>query len=78
MKYKSMRDISDLRIQYFCEYRYHLKLKEGNSSTLASIRGEYLHSKVKDLGSRHSITQNPVLVVLVVSILLFLLFIMIW
>jgi len=35
--------VSDLRIQFLCEYRYHLQEKFGNPKTQAGIEGSKLH-----------------------------------
>jgi hypothetical protein len=38
-----LRDVSDLRTQFQCEYRLHLKQALGNTSTRASIAGTRFH-----------------------------------
>ena len=73
-----IRYISDLRIQYFCEYRYYLKSTEEDRSTPASIRGEWLHSRVGIGISKESVKQNPLLVILIIVILLILIVWMFW
>jgi hypothetical protein len=80
-KYKShkMRDISDLRIQSICEFQYFLKSKHGNTSSIASIRGEWLHSKI-GIGNTKSLTkQNPMVKIIIITIaILFVLFLYIF
>lgn len=44
------REVSDLRIQHFCEYRYFLTKRLGDSSTPASRMAEQLHQKAGALG----------------------------
>lgn len=39
-----MRDVSDLRTQFLCEYRLHLKQKLGESVLEASVTGSILHN----------------------------------
>ncbi len=41
--YNMMRDVSDLRIQFQCEYRLHLKQKLGESVSEAGVTGSILH-----------------------------------
>jgi len=41
--FHALRDVSDLRTQFQCEYRLHLKQTLGNTSTLASIAGTRFH-----------------------------------
>jgi hypothetical protein len=63
-----MRDIADLRIQYFCEYRYYLKRKYGNSSSIDSIRGEWLHSKIRAGTSISSIKQIRIKKIIIIGL----------
>ena len=71
--FRKIRDISDLRIQYFCEYRLLLSKKYGDSSSLASVRGEWLHSKIGVGGSAGLMEQNSSMVVFFVITILVLL-----
>jgi hypothetical protein len=41
-----MREVSELRIQYQCEYRFHLKQKFRDSHADASIAGAKLHQRM--------------------------------
>ena len=41
--FHGLRDVSDLRIQFQCEYRLHLKQELGNTSTPASVAGTKFH-----------------------------------
>jgi hypothetical protein len=76
--YHRIRDISDLRIQYFCEYRFFLKNKEGDSSTIASVRGEWLHSKIGFGATGQFTKQKPFVTVFVIAILLVILIWVFW
>ncbi|MHA2003479.1 MAG: hypothetical protein ACW975_11620 [Candidatus Thorarchaeota archaeon] len=40
------RDVSELRIQYQCEYRFYLQQKRGDKSSDASREGSRLHREV--------------------------------
>ncbi len=40
------RDVSELRIQFLCEYRLHLKWELGERVSDASVRGANLHKHV--------------------------------
>ena len=46
--YIKMREVSDLRTQFQCEFRLHLKQKLGGSSSKASTMGSILHRLVSD------------------------------
>ncbi len=43
---KHYREVSDLRIQYFCEYRFHLGQKLGEMPSEYAIEGERLHHAI--------------------------------
>lgn len=45
-QFSRMRDVSDLRTQFQCEYRLHLEQKFGNSHSSASTMGTELHRLV--------------------------------
>ncbi len=47
-----MREVSDLRTQFQCEYRLHLKQKLGESLSEAGVTGSILHKLI----SKHSIS----------------------
>ena len=54
--YHKMREVSELRIQYQCEYRHYLYQKNGNTHSKASITGTELHRRV----SKHPDSQLTV------------------
>jgi hypothetical protein len=41
-----LRDVSELRLQFLCEYRLHLKWKLGERLSGAGVRGTNLHRQV--------------------------------
>ena len=43
---KKYRNVSELRIAYLCEHRYHLLKRIGDTSSEASRQGTRLHSQV--------------------------------
>ncbi len=43
--FSRFRDVSDLRIQFLCEYRLYLRQHIDEERTKASVEGERLHSK---------------------------------
>ena len=45
-QFHKMRDVSELRTQFQCEYRLHLKQKFGDTHSKASIAGTELHRRV--------------------------------
>ena len=53
-QYNKMRDVSDLRTQFQCEYRFHLKQRLGETLTEAGVFGSILHN----LLSEHSISPE--------------------
>ena len=75
--YHKIRDVSELRTQYQCEYRLDLKQKLGNSHSSASVTGTVLHRRVSmQSDSQHKEkTENrlvPVLIFVVTLIVGFL------
>ena len=44
--FHKMRDVSELRTQYQCEYQLHLKQKLGDTHSLASVTGTELHRRM--------------------------------
>ncbi|MFX1603589.1 MAG: hypothetical protein ACFFCK_08900 [Promethearchaeota archaeon] len=70
------RDVSELRVQFLCEYRLHLKWKLGERVSDASIRGTNLHQHVP-LGTGPVRTPNMALriTVLIITVLAALLWI---
>ncbi|KXH73268.1 MAG: hypothetical protein AM326_00535 [Candidatus Thorarchaeota archaeon SMTZ-45] len=50
------RDVSELRIQFQCEYRFYLKQKIGDKSSFACREGSKLH---QDIGMNSIVTQTP-------------------
>ena len=71
--FRKTREISDLRIQYFCEYRLLLSKKYGKSSSLASVRGEWFHSRIGVGGSIRVMKQKSAMAIFVVITILVLL-----
>lgn len=45
-QYHKMRDVSELRTQFQCEYRLRLKQKFGDTHSQASVTGTELHQRV--------------------------------
>nr|KXH71491.1 MAG: hypothetical protein AM325_10185 [Candidatus Thorarchaeota archaeon SMTZ1-45] len=72
-----MRDVSDLRTQYQCEYRLHLKQQFGDIHSLASITGNELHQYInmKSKGENRERSERkllPLLIIILTSIMGFL------
>jgi len=44
--FSKFRNVSDLRVQFICEYRFYLQEKLGQRDTRASIDGSRLHDSV--------------------------------
>ncbi|NWF95165.1 MAG: hypothetical protein HXY34_03400 [Candidatus Thorarchaeota archaeon] len=59
------RDVSDLRTQYFCEYRYYLEQRHGNEPSRAAARGSALHQHPLAV---HDMTapNGPLLILIIV------------
>ena len=53
--FHKMREVTELRTQYQCEYRLHLKQKLGDTHSRASVTGTELHRRV----STQSDKQHP-------------------
>ena len=70
--YNRLREVSDLRTQFQCEYRLHLKQKLGESSSEASTTGSVLHRLVSNqTASRNDKNGNrlvPLLIIIVTLI----------
>lgn len=71
--YHTMRDVSELRTQFQCEYRLHLKQKFGDKHSQASITGTELHRRVSAQSDSRYVerTENryvPVLIIIVTLI----------
>jgi hypothetical protein len=43
-----LRNVSELRTQYQCEYKLHLDQRFGRSSSIASIMGSKLHERISE------------------------------
>ena len=62
------REVSELRIQYFCEYRYFLTKSLGDPVTDAAKAGRKLHSQVSEKRySSHelSVTKRILIIILI-------------
>lgn len=67
--FKSYRDVSDLRTQYQCEYRHHLRTTQGDQASTYSLEGTRLHNDVSlELGRNRSISSFATIVIIVVII----------
>jgi hypothetical protein len=71
--YYKMREVSELRTQFQCEYRLYLKQKLGNTHSLASVTGIKLHRRVFIQPDGQSVekTENrlvPLLIIIVTLI----------
>ncbi|MHA2024566.1 MAG: hypothetical protein ACW98U_01600 [Candidatus Thorarchaeota archaeon] len=64
-----IREVSDLRTQYQCEYRLHLKQKLGGSSSKASVMGSTLHSKISDQSRNQPVEKGVRLLPIMIFIL---------
>jgi hypothetical protein len=53
-----MREVTDLRIQFLCEYRLQLKQEVGDIRTEASVVGMNLHQHVSMLAVKQSQTKR--------------------
>ena len=76
-RYYKIRNVSELRTQYQCEYRLHLKHKLGNSQTPASVTGTELHQRVLMKSDNRKVENSgsqlmPLLVIVVTLIVGFL------
>ncbi|MGD9395760.1 MAG: hypothetical protein PVJ05_04980 [Candidatus Thorarchaeota archaeon] len=68
-----MREVSELRTQFQCEYRLHLRQRIGDSHSIASVTGTDLHRRVSVKSDRQQTmkTKNrlvPLLIVIVALI----------
>lgn len=55
--YHKMRDVSELRTQYQCEYRLHLKQKLGNTHSRASVAGTDLHRRMSSQADSRTVEK---------------------
>jgi hypothetical protein len=63
--YSKFRNVSDLRIQFLCEYRFYLQERLGNRETRASIEGSRLHDVIAT--SKDSVQhQNKIIPLLII------------
>ncbi|MGY5872094.1 MAG: hypothetical protein RTV72_07625 [Candidatus Thorarchaeota archaeon] len=70
--FSRFRNVSDLRIQFICEYRFYLQEKMGQTDTRASIEGTRLHDSIAtsaDDVQEHSHQIVPILIILAAIIL---------
>ncbi|TXT55178.1 MAG: hypothetical protein BAJATHORv1_40087 [Candidatus Thorarchaeota archaeon] len=68
------RNVSDLRIQFYCEYRLYLKQIHGETKSEASLQGEMLHSQV----SKTSMGFIPNTVVFALLVLIIIISAILW
>jgi len=68
--YHRMREVSELRTQYQCEYRLHLEQKFGNSQSVASVTGTELHLHVQSDKLHVGKTENRLVPLLIIIITL--------
>jgi hypothetical protein len=63
------RDVSELRIQFQCEYRFYLKQKRGDKSSAACREGSRLH---QEIGTNPIVTRlpHPLVMTLIVTVIL--------
>ncbi len=65
----TMRDVSDLRIQFQCEYRLHLKQKLGESVSEAGVTGSILHGLISSqMASREGWRGHRLLPYLIIMV----------
>ncbi|MBD3406823.1 MAG: hypothetical protein GF411_11970 [Candidatus Lokiarchaeota archaeon] len=65
----SFRNVSDLRIQFYCEYRLFLKQLHGGTSSEASRGGTRLHSKIAVEVSKSAANRTILILLLVIIII---------
>jgi len=75
--FSKYREVSDLRIQFLCEYRLFLHQKIGDESTKASLEGQRLHSKFCG-DHQNGMSQRPVLplIIMILAVVIGLLWIL--
>jgi len=61
------RDVSELSIQFLCEYRLHLKWKLGDRVSEAGLRGARLHQQVP-LQTRNAQSAHLALRITIITI----------
>jgi hypothetical protein len=68
--FSKFRNVSDLRVQYKCEYRFYLQEKHGQKATRASIEGAKLHDALATSESepreRHQLVPIAVAIVTII------------
>ena len=73
--FSKFRNVSDLRVQFLCEYRFYLQEQYGQKDTQASIEGSRLHDI---MATPEEITRNdthkvvPALIIILTLILAYL------
>ena len=71
--FHKMREVSELRTQYQCEYRLHLKQKLGDTHSRASVTGTELHRHVSIQSDKQHLQNSeyrlvPLLIIVVTLI----------
>jgi hypothetical protein len=63
------RDVSELRIQFQCEYRFYIRQKRGEKSSDASREGSRLHREVgMNPGPVRSLNTSVLVLLVIVTI----------
>lgn len=65
--YSRLREVSELRTQFQCEYRFFLDQQNSRNPSPAAIRGEMLHSRIAVVKEEKGQTYNR-LVPIVIAI----------
>ncbi|MGY5858167.1 MAG: hypothetical protein RTU63_02260 [Candidatus Thorarchaeota archaeon] len=64
--FSKFRNVSDLRIQFLCEYRFQLQEEHGQKDTRASIEGSRLHDSIAT--SEHETKERQQVIPIVIII----------
>ncbi len=63
---KGFRQVSELRIQYLCEYRLYLRLRFGAPNSQAQRVGTHLHGTDRASAEQHFIEYEKIFVVVAI------------
>jgi hypothetical protein len=71
--FHKMREVSELRAQFQCEYRLHLKQRFGDTHSSASVTGTELHQRVSIQSDKQQVERSesrlvPILIFIVTLI----------
>ncbi|MFW9841513.1 MAG: hypothetical protein ACFFES_11520 [Candidatus Thorarchaeota archaeon] len=68
-----LREVSDLRTQFQCEYRLYLKQKCEESSSEASLMGSILHTRIGDTSRLQKVQEGrgilPLLIIIMTLVI---------